>query len=410
MSSNFLLTPAWEDTGYLIGWIVAQWMPLLAMREGLLVHAWGHWEEQRQNWYGNHSNVLSSSSFRIQQRVPSLDVQKYKHNLSAHLEETYGKDWRTRPLLLRNLWSPSELADPRRRLSVPALLQENLTIPYFSDARLENALTPDAHGSVGSIVANMTKQGRPHKIGTQYLVQQYPELIQEIAPSSLLTELFGDYFTPDHVRGMMGGVLPALTTVPVFIASSRHSWASRQDEPPEQAAAATGASHRLATRGVKRGASSFTALHCEPIGNVAVQLAGARQWTMVDPFFSFFIRPSTAPDGRAFFASWKPIPTEMRTTTNDGNGHVKTSDEEDWMVPYYRATTQAGDAMWVPTWTWHRVDYVGQGKSNDNHDDEISIGGSLFHFRPRDFIANNPLFAMLILPAIFLELLGFKTQ
>jgi hypothetical protein len=26
------------------------------------------------------------------------------------------------------------------------------------------------------------------------------------------------------------------------------------------------------------------------------------------------------------------------------------------VVPTYTAITAAGDAMWVPTWTWHRVD------------------------------------------------------
>lgn len=155
---------------------------------------------------------------------------------------------------------------------------------------------------------------------------------------------------------------------------------------------------------------AHTALHCEPIGNVAVQLSGQKQWTLVRPEFSNRLRPSIAPDGRAFFASW--LSSWPRSTA---------SPEEGSIVPFYHAVTDAGDAIWVPTWTWHRVDYVSthaatssQDNATSNSDSpslqSIAIGASLFHFRPVDFLLNNPLYAVLILPAIVLELIGYKTQ
>jgi hypothetical protein len=58
--------------------------------------------------------------------------------------------------------------------------------------------------------------------------------------------------------------------------------------------------------------------------------------------------------------------------------------------------------MWVPTWTWHRVDYV--------ESPDVAIGGSLFHFRFTDYLRNNPVYAILLIPAILLELLGISTQ
>jgi hypothetical protein len=102
---------------------------------------------------------------------------------------------------------------------------------------------------------------------------------------------------------------------------------------------------------------------------------------LIDPKYSFRLKPSVAPDGRAFFASWTP-----------NLDHV----------PRYQVATHAGDAMWVPTWTWHRVDYI--------ESEDISIGGSLFHFRPIDYVRQNPLFSLLMIPALIRELAGISTQ
>jgi hypothetical protein len=187
----------------------------------------------------------------------------------------------------------------------------------------------------------------------------------------IVTELFGSYFTPDAVRGSGPfRMLPALTTVPLFVASGKAVPSSepliRDDDDNNKAAEAR----------------TYTALHCEPIGNVAVQLSGMKQWTLVRPEFSRVVKPSVSPDGRAFFASW----------SSGDYSHV----------PTYTAVTAAGDAMWIPTWTWHRVDYM--------ESKEVAIGASLFHFRAIDFFTHNPLFAILIVPAMLLELASYNTQ
>ena len=342
----------WKDANFMMAWIVAHMLPMPQVRGELLETAWSHWEEL----YGSRQGLQGD----LHTSIPTVDVQDHKDNLLDFLETNYGANWRRKPLLMKNLWTVQELDNAERRLSVRGLMHESLTIPYFTDARRDDALSPDSKASVGEIVSNIT-EGQPHKIGTQFLVQKYPELVTEIAPTSLVTELFGEFFTPDSIRGTGPGLLlPALTTVPVFVAgggATLHQPADGQSRP-------------------------YTALHCEPIGNVAVQLSGVKEWILVDPKYYFLIRPSLAPDGRAFFASWKSI--------------------QDMQVPYYSATTAAGDALWVPTWTWHRVDYTPS--------DDIAIGGSLFHFRPKDFLVNNPLFAVMAIPAMLKELLGMSSQ
>jgi hypothetical protein len=339
-------------------WAIAQWFPSYALQRQLQEKAWKHWEHDR-------AATAVNKTLRIQIDIPVVDVQRQRTRLLSYLQETYGNDWRKRPLLLQGLWTQEELRNSSRKLSLSGLLKEELQIPYFSDARIKGALAPDQSGSISDIVRNITELGAPHKIGTQYFVQIYPELIQEVAPAEIVSLLFGNYFEPKFIKGSGPfGMFPAMTTVPVFVAQSQ-----RSKQPNSKT----------------ENAVPFTGLHCEPIGNVAVQLSGQKKWTLVSPEYSHLIRPSLAPDGRAFFAS------NVDLTTNAAN-----------YVPMYSATTKAGDAIWVPTWTWHRVDYL---PSKD-----IAIGGSLFHFRPLDFVANNPLFAGMILPALFLELIGYNTQ
>jgi hypothetical protein len=147
-------------------------------------------------------------------------------------------------------------------------------------------------------------------------------------------------------------------------------------------------------------AQPFTGLHCEPIGNVSVQLAGAREWTLVQPEYWKWLRPTVSPDSRGFFASWAP-----------NIDHV----------PRYRLRTLPGDALWVPPWTWHRVDYglvendeeadsTTTASEDTDKDTTISIGASLFHFRPVEFVKRNPIYATLLAPYLFGELIGTKTQ
>jgi hypothetical protein len=304
-----------ESAHYVALWALAQWMPT-SLRHSIQLMTWTHWETSL-------SPSLSSaqhSSGSLNEDIPSVNVQEHLDDLLPHLEKTFGKNWRRRPLLLQNLWTKSQLNDKNRRISLNGLLEENLVIPYFTNATRDDALTPDGKARVCDVVANISRGG-PQKIGTQLLVQTFPELVSEVAPTNLLTTLWGDYFQPHHVRGTGPfGVFPALTTVPVFVASGSLSSPSVEDDiNPGNGAA-------LNNNGeIKR---AYTALHCEPIGNVAVQLSGRKQWILVQPEYSLLIRPSTSPDGRAFFASWS----------------------KDYMdrVPTYTTITQAGDAIWVP--------------------------------------------------------------
>jgi len=433
-------------------WSVGQWIPVVSIRDALDRLAWNLWQMNKPQKRNEDHNTLETVQHpqSMQLRIPMVSISlDYIQNPSAlldHLEQTLGKDWRKRPLLLQGLWShddlfgsgaettkddenwqegPSPTANPtlpparHRRLTVESLLYENLTIPYFSDAT-QLLLSPDAKAPVREIVYNMTHRRLPHKIGTQWLVQTYPELIQEVAPTQLLTSLFGNYFTPQHVKqGLLGGWLPPLTTVPVFMANTHANPTSSQ---PDESYSP------LSQRQQRR--RPFTALHCEPIGNVAVQLHGHKHWTLVEPQYSWYLQPGVARDGRAFFASHAAsndedddddVETDMfRDAENDQHRSQLHRMLERMRIPYYSVITNAGDAVWVPTWTWHRVDYHGDNDSSspsstattsvDEAFSSIALGASLFHFRLVDFVVNNPLFALLIVPALFRELIGYNTQ
>lgn len=328
-----------HDVLHLCAWIAAQWTPMTPLRNVVEVGVWNYWNRRHHTQFKK-------------QRIISVDVQQHGPDLLSHLEKHYGTGWRKKPLILRNLWTEENLADSSRTLSKNGLLQLELEIPYFTDARRKDALTPDSKASVSKIVQNIT-QGAPHKIGSQWIVQKNTSLIEEIAPVDIVTELFGNYFSPSNVRGSGHFGFAKMTTVPVFVARGE----ATSDENP------------------------FTALHCEPISNIAVQLSGSKRWTILPPEYSFMVKPALAKDGRAFFASWSDNYSE---------------------VPIVTAETRAGDAIWLPTWTWHRVDYTPSR--------EISISGSLFHFRAYDFVTSNPLFSVLVLPAILKELVGLNTQ
>jgi Cupin-like domain len=397
-------------------WSLAQWIPRIIYNDTtrMTQKAWHYWENE---------HVRSRSNTSFLEDIPVVHVQDHAiEDLLPYIVSKYGKDWKKRPLLLKGLWKADELTTvskngfvKHRRLSLQGLLQENLTIPYFTDARNVGAITPDGIGTIQDIVTNITYRNAPHKIATQLLVQTFPELIQEVAPVEIVTSLFGSYFTPNAIRGSGPMQLfPAFTTVPLFIANSHPS--SDLVETSAQSLSSTPPT-----------TTSHTTLHSEPIGNVAVQLSGEKLWTLLQPEYSKYLRPYIAPDGRAFFASSLPIseiiqPTTNSVTTNGTDSHNRRR------IPYYQAITQAGDALWVPTWTWHRVDYVvssssSSSASNSNSlveqqqnyaaqpaQNRIAIGASLFHFRPMDFIQNNPLYALLIFPAILFELIGHNAQ
>ena len=93
-----------------------------------------------------------------------------------------------------------------------------------------------------------------------------------------MREIWGDRFEPSD--------LGLTLTVPVFMARGKSS----------ESSAASSSSSSLAK-------TTRTDLHCEPIGNVVVQLHGSKRWTLVHPDHSWMLKPTVSPDGRAYFFS-----------------------------------------------------------------------------------------------------------
>ena len=190
----------------------------------------------------------------------------------------------------------------------------------------------------------------------------------------VVTRLFGDHFQPEHLQS---GVFPAWTTVPIFLARGLE----RSDDLSNGGSSSNNEKTQSNIQTEKR--IVRTDLHCEPIANIAVQLTGEKRWTLIDPAYTNYLKPSVSREGRAyFFSNVNPLdPAAL----------------ED--IPHYEVITKTGDALWVPPWAWHRVDYI---------PGVVSFAASLFHFRPMEFFRNNPLFATLILPNLVKELLGRK--
>jgi len=71
---------------------------------------------------------------------------------------------------------------------------------------------------------------------------------------------------------------------------------------------------------------------------------------------------------------------------------------------------------------WHRVDYDGGGdgidesklatttKTTTTSYEKLSIGASIIHFYPMQYLTNFPLFSFLIVPNLIREVLGFNTE
>ena len=222
-----------------------------------------------------------------------------------------------------------------------------LEVDFFSNASVEDGLVPDARGPLGSVVESIVNGGTA-KLGTEMIFRSFPELLGQLQVAERVGPLLGG---ESYIReSRLGTTL----TVPVFMACGKPR--------------------------------SRTDLHAEPIGNLMLQLGGRKRWTLVAPDQSRFLRPTLSGDGRAYFVSKQPT-----ADPEESLRHV-----ERWSVE-----TDSGDALWVPTWTWHRVDYI---------DGVVALSASLFHFRTEQVIRHNALFSVLAIPNVAKELIGWKTQ
>jgi hypothetical protein len=63
--------------------------------------------------------------------------------------------------------------------------------------------------------------------------------------------------------------------------------------------------------------------------------------------------------------------------------------------------TKQGDLLYVPSWMWHKVEYL---------PGITAVSMSLFEFVTTEFMFNNPLFALTIIPNSVKEAVGLKMQ
>ena len=109
---------------------------------------------------------------------------------------------------------------------------------------------------------------------------------------------------------------------------------------------------------------------CQPsapfIGSATLQLGGRKKWTLIPGGQSYRLRPSLAPDGRAFFC------------TRRAHGAAGVATLAAAGATHYQVEQRPGDVLWVPTWTWHRVDYL---------PNVTALSVSLFHVRAEQLAA-----------------------
>ena len=292
----------------------------------------------------------------------SDDVCRLRNVITRNLLVEYIKvflddefDLATHPIILRNLW-PAEsfrVSDNNnddcesvghhrnRRLTPNAILNDpqlsNLLLPnYFSDASNKTgyaALVPDVTDTTPTTLSQFLRLilsgDLPNaKIGTQVIIDEYPELRDEIIPPSLAKELFGwnTYLEDVKIRirerlageigAWMGKLVPPMSTFPVFIAGNRHRGAT--------GAGTDGARHPR------------TDLHAEPIGNIASQLHGTRRWTLVPTVWSGLLRPTVSRNRGYFYSNMDPLIELPERLKN---------------IPLvYECVTRRGDLIWIPPW------------------------------------------------------------
>jgi hypothetical protein len=210
----------------------------------------------------------------------------------------------THPIILRNLWPKESFDGNERRLTPSGILNDpqlsNFILPnYFGDATKTgyDALVPDSDRTLLSeFVKNIMTGKTPYaKIGTQSIVEEHPELREEIVPLKLAKDLFRWDPIVDDLRNIaldlvwpafkpLVRMLPPSTYYPIFIAGL--------SQPQRE------------------GSHSRTDLHSEPIGNIAAQLHGTRHWTLVPSKWSGLLRPTVSKHGRGKFSSLATIASQ----------------------------------------------------------------------------------------------------
>jgi len=368
----------------------------------------GSWIETHEHsiwsfWENLHNTTNTTKILPI----PTIDLSQHPTGSKESLQKLtlyFQTLDLNQPLLIRNLWDKSILTSSNRSLSLHGLQQppfSNITIDYFQDATLiqntksndtySGVLKPNGKALLGEIVKNITIENGNQKFGSQIPLEQYPHYIQELLPKeyvTLFTNTFGDYFSPDRIQHSGPfGLFPGRTTVPLFLAggnsqSKQHDCRKNNHEDDVEDPSIQYCSYSSP--------QPRTDLHSEPIGNIAIQLYGEKRWRLISSKYSYLLQPSISRHGRAFFYSHLQPSNQFDPTSS-----MKLP------TPHYDLITNAGDALWIPPWMWHRVDYI---------QDSIALAASIFQFRPLEFMTHNHLFAILVIPNLIKELLRTQTE
>lgn len=310
-------------------------------------------ERRLQNDYNMNMTVecVDNSSTTYCEVTDDTSTCRLRNIITRNLLVKYAQsidhtfDLATHPIILRNLWSTESFHDPSRKLAPHAILNDpqlsSLILPnYFSNAANKTgyaALLPDATSiTLSKFLQRLLSGQSPHaKIGTQVIIDKYPELREEIIPLALAKELF-DYNTHlDDIKLWMNyrgwwwtrtvglwlcNLIPPMTYFPVFIASNHNSHHGGTGEINDKA----------------RQSHPRTDLHAEPIGNIASQLHGRRRWTLVPAVWSTLLRPTVSKHRGYFFSNVEPIielPSRLRS-----------------IPTVYECITRQGDTIWIPPW------------------------------------------------------------
>ena len=252
------------------------------------------------------------------------------------------------PFIVRGMLNgTAAVRDADQWLRAPPI--SSLQVPFYSDSS-KGALSPDQIGAVDDIVRAILSGG-PQKLATELVVRAHPELLDALEIVPPLARLLGA--TPFE-KWRIGKTL----SVPIFMGTGSADRAVRTD------------------------------LHSEPIGSATLQLVGSKRWTLVTGSQSRRLRPSIAADGRAFLRTRRAHgPDGLQAIAESGADH-------------FEVEQHVGDMLWVPTWTWHRVDYV---------PNVTALSLSLFHLRAEQLM-KHPLLTAAVLPALLKELVAWKTQ